>query len=161
MTTPSFSKNGSLPLPAPDLAPFTFLFDLISKLGSPLHISRWNFLTEIKKRRSCNEKKKNNQKTSTFNFFSLLFFPEGCFNFSFFSFFQPLITGRQRAPRSALSGALESAGMPVRAGEPTDFISIIDFILFSRLQRKIHKIKSNNNKINNKKRNQKFRQYFG
>jgi len=149
MTTPSFSKNGSLPLPAPDLAPFTFLFDLISKLGSPLHISRWNFLTEIKKRRSCNEKKKNNQKTSTFNFFSLLFF------------FQSLIIGRQRAPRSALSGALESAGMPVRAGEPTDFISIIDFILFSRLQRKIHKIKSNNNKINNKKRNQKFRQYFG
>ena len=75
MTTPSFSKNGSLPLPAPDLAPFTFLFDLISKLGSPLHISRWNFLTENQKKEIMQRKKEKQSKSSTFflfYFFSII-----------------------------------------------------------------------------------------
>jgi hypothetical protein len=64
----TFSKNGSHPLPPPDLTPFTFFFDQISKLQLVQRIARWNFLkgepanenriTNQKERKSKNEIKK-------------------------------------------------------------------------------------------------------
>jgi len=72
MTVRTFSKNGSLSLPAPYLAPFTILFDLISKYGSHHHISRWNFLTENQKKDQPAKKKQRMNFNFCFHFLFLI-----------------------------------------------------------------------------------------
>ena len=51
-----FFKKRLAPLPAPDLTPFTFFFDQISKLQLAQRIARWNFLTENSEKETSQRK---------------------------------------------------------------------------------------------------------